>query len=492
MSSTQRSTLITGAGGELGSAIARRFAATGHPVLCLDREEAAARRAAAALSSAATEATSHGLDITDESAVVFAADLVHSGAGQVLDIGSIAATIGYRFRAYTASKAARINLTRALVPAFWGPRSPPTQFARGDGHPDARPVGRRGLPAKDPHRRVVNPDEIAAPCAYFVSEGAASINGQSVVIDGGATSGFPLHRRGALMKPFRSLLFVPGHKPSWADKAIRAGAHALILDLEDAVPASAKEEGRAAVAATIDRLADGPAGLLVRVNPLYTDLFGKDIAAVVRCGLTALLLPKVYGRDDIVAFDALVTAAEIERGLPRGSVGLIPSLETARSLSHVDAIATAPRVVSLMAAAAKDADISREVGFRWSAAGLETLYLRSKVVLAARSAGLNHVVLGLWQDVQDLQGLRAFAEANRDLGFGGQVLIHPSHVSTVNKIYTPSDAELERLRRLIAAYEHGVRQGQGAVTFDGEHIDLAHAQSAKFILASAGQTERDH
>ena len=294
------------------------------------------------------------------------------------------------------------------------------------------------------------------------------------------------------MKPFRSLLFVPGHKPSWADKAIRAGAHALILDLEDAVPASAKEEGRAAVAATIDRLADGPAGLVVRVNPLDTDLFGKDIAAVVRRGLTALLLPKVYGRDDIVAFDALVTAAEIDRGLPRGSVGLIPSLETARSLSHVDAIATAPRVVSLMAAAAKDADISREIGFRWSAAGLETLYLRSKVVLAARSAGLDHIVLGLWQDVQDLQGLRAFAEANRDLGFGGQVLIHPSHVEVVNEIYTPSDAELERLRRLVAAYEHGARQGQGAVTFDGEHIDLAHVQSALSILAAAGQTEGDH
>jgi citrate lyase subunit beta / citryl-CoA lyase len=294
------------------------------------------------------------------------------------------------------------------------------------------------------------------------------------------------------MKPFRSLLFVPGHKPSWADKAIRAGAHALILDLEDAAPASAKEESRVAVAATIDRLADGPAGLVVRVNPLDTDLFGKDIAAVVRRGLTALLLPKVYGRDDIVAFDALVTAAEIERGLPRGSVGLIPSLETARSLSHVDAIATAPRVVSLMAAAAKDADISREVGFRWSAAGLETLYLRSKVVLAARSAGLDHIVLGLWQDVQDLQGLRAFAEANRDLGFGGQVLIHPSHVDPVNEIYTPSDAELERLRRLVAAYERGARQGQGAVTFDGEHIDLAHVQTALSILAAAGQTEGDH
>ncbi|MQA07865.1 MAG: CoA ester lyase [Pseudonocardiaceae bacterium] len=293
------------------------------------------------------------------------------------------------------------------------------------------------------------------------------------------------------MKPFRSLLFVPGHKPNWVDKAVRAGAHAVILDLEDAVPAGEKEAGRAAVAETLDRLADGPTGLVVRVNPLDTDLFGKDIAAVVRPGLTALLAPKVYRRDDIVAYDALITAAELENGMQRGSVGLIPSLETAQSLSNVDAIASAPRVVSLMAAAAKDADISREIGFTWSAAGMETLYLRSKVVLAARSAGLDHIVLGLWQQVADLDGLRAFAEANRALGFGGQVIIHPSHAPMVNEVYTPSDAELERLRRLVASYEDGARDGQGAVMFDGEHIDFAHVQSARSILAAAKHPEEN-
>src|SRR5690606_7528173 len=103
------------------------------------------------------------------------------------------------------------------------------------------------------------------------------------------------------MRPFRSLLFVPGHKPEWADKAVRAGAHALILDLEDAVPAEAKDEARAAVAATVDRLAGGDTGLVVRVNALEDDLHAKDVAAVVRPGLTALLLPKVRDRDDIVA-----------------------------------------------------------------------------------------------------------------------------------------------------------------------------------------------
>lgn len=285
------------------------------------------------------------------------------------------------------------------------------------------------------------------------------------------------------MKPYRSLLFVPGHKPGWVDKALRAGAHAVILDLEDAVPEAAKQEAREAVADSVDRLAGCGTGVFVRVNPLDTEHFGKDVAAVVRHGLTGLLLPKVHGRDDVVAYDALVTAAEIERGLPRGSVGLVPSLETARSLAHVDEIAAAPRVVSLMAAAAKDADISREVGFTWTPTGLETLYLRSKVVLAARAAGLRHIVLGLWQEISDLDGLRTFAADNSRLGYGGQVLIHPSHVAVVNESYGPGEPELARLRRLVDTYERGAALGEGAVLFEGEHIDLAHAQHARDVLA---------
>ncbi|WP_413805777.1 HpcH/HpaI aldolase/citrate lyase family protein [Streptomyces sp. OE57] len=285
------------------------------------------------------------------------------------------------------------------------------------------------------------------------------------------------------MKPYRSLLFVPGHKPDWVAKAVRAGAQAVILDLEDAVPEESKQAAREAVASSVDQLAGSSIGVFVRINPLDTEHFARDIAAVVRPGLTGLLLPKVYGRDDVVAYDALVTAAEIERGMARGSVGLMPSLETARSLAAVDEIAAAPRVMSLMAAAAKDADISREVGFTWTAEGAETLYLRSKVVLAARAAGLRHIVLGLWQEIKDFDGLREFARANSRLGYGGQVLIHPSHAAIVNDEYGPSAAEIDRLRRLVDAYESGAALGQGAVMFEGEHIDLAHAQHAREILA---------
>jgi citrate lyase subunit beta/citryl-CoA lyase len=292
--------------------------------------------------------------------------------------------------------------------------------------------------------------------------------------------------------PYRSMLFVPGHKASWVDKAVRSGAQALILDLEDAVPEDAKIEAREVTAQSVERLDETTdVGVIVRVNALDTPHFGADLAAVVRPGLTAVLIPKVYTEGDVIAFDALLRHFELAAGMEVGTVGLIPSFETAEALVNADAIAHGPRVVSLMAAAAKDADISREVGFRWTPQGLETLYLRSRVVLAARAAGVAHTVVGLWQNVTDLDGLRTFAEANRDLGFGGQVIIHPTHAAVVNAAYGHSDAELKRYADMVAAYEAGAGSGHGAVMFDGEHIDLAHVQNARQILQIASHTKEN-
>jgi citrate lyase subunit beta/citryl-CoA lyase len=139
-----------------------------------------------------------------------------------------------------------------------------------------------------------------------------------------------------------------------------------------------------------------------------------------------------------------------------------------------------------MAAAAKDADVSREVGFTWTAGGQETLYLRSRVVLAARAAGLRSIVLGLWQEVHNLDGLREFASANHGLGYTGQVLIHPTHAAVANEEYGLSDYMRTYYEGLITAFETGQREGHGAVSYRGDHIDLAHANHARQALALAG------
>lgn len=286
------------------------------------------------------------------------------------------------------------------------------------------------------------------------------------------------------MKPYRSLLFVPGHKRDWIDKALNSEADAVIIDLEDSVPPQDKELARTNAREALEAH-HGTKGILVRPNALDTVFFGYDVAEVTHRNLTAFLLPKLFSRDDVVRFDALVSAAEIDHGIKRGTVELVPSLETAASISKVDEILAGPRVGGVMAAAAKDADVSREVGFRWTAAGMETLYLRSKVVVAARAAGIRTIVLGLWQEVRNLDGMRTFAQDNSGLGYTGQVLIHPSHSPIANEEYGLTETLKDYFEGLIEAFEEGQRNGHGAVSYRGDHIDLAHANHAREALALA-------
>jgi citrate lyase subunit beta/citryl-CoA lyase len=284
------------------------------------------------------------------------------------------------------------------------------------------------------------------------------------------------------------MLFVPGTKPSWVDKAIASGTDAVILDLEDSVPLGEKDAARAAVRASVQGLAtaDGTIGTWVRPNAWESRLAGADLEAVVVAGLDGIFLPKVYGPADILRFDALLEHFEIRAGIEVGSVEIIVSLETAESMGACEEIAHAsPRVASLFGATARDADIGRALGFTWTAEGLETLYLRSRILLACRAAGLQHPVCGLWQDLPDLDGLERFATSNRGLGYRGQVAIHPSHVEVINRVFTPTAEELAFYRGMVAALEAAQAAGDAAVDYEGQHIDIAHVKTARDILARA-------
>ncbi|MGP3534040.1 HpcH/HpaI aldolase/citrate lyase family protein [Microbacterium sp. RD1] len=287
------------------------------------------------------------------------------------------------------------------------------------------------------------------------------------------------------MRPLRSLLFVPGHKKDWIPKALASGADAVIIDLEDSVPEPDKELARDNAREAL-LTGGGDTAIVVRVNGYATDHFARDLAATTLPSLAAFLLPMLDDAVDVTRFDGAITAAEQLAGVERGTTNVLASFETARSIENAAAIAHAPRVRGIMAAAAKGADIARSVGFRWTAEGSETLYLRSRLLLAARAADLDVIVVGLWQDVHDLGGLRAFASENAGIGYTGQVLIHPSHAAVVNDVYGLSDERADYYRRLIAAFEQGSAAGSGAVDFEGEHIDLAHAENARAQLAAAG------
>lgn len=289
------------------------------------------------------------------------------------------------------------------------------------------------------------------------------------------------------MKPYRSLLFVPGHKRDWVPKAIASGADALILDLEDSVPEHLKAEARRQVVDAIaeTRRQNNKVGLYVRTNSWESGLAGADIEAVICPGLTGLVLPKVYNVHDVLRFEALVDHFEIKAGITGGTVEFLVTLETAASIAACEQIAAcSPRVATLIGVTARSGDVARAVGYQWTPEGLETLYLRSKVVLACRAAGLNHPIGGLWQNIHDLEGLRRHVLFNRQLGFRGETVIHPSHVPIVNEVYTPSAEEVAYYRGMIEAFEAAEAQGQAAIQYQGEHIDYAHVKTAREWLAA--------
>jgi citrate lyase subunit beta/citryl-CoA lyase len=287
------------------------------------------------------------------------------------------------------------------------------------------------------------------------------------------------------MVPYRSVLFVPGHKPQWIDKALAAGADCVVLDLEDSVPADLKAGARATVADSIRavRERDPRVGLFVRVNPLDTRLTGADLEAVVVPGLTGVFAPKIETATDVLRYDALLDHFEARNGVT-GLEYIVP-VEMVAAIQNARGIATAsPRVGAMIGPTAEHADIARAVGYRWTPEGEETLYLRSRVLLACREAGI-HPLTGLWERLDDLVGLKAFAEKGRQLGFRGMIAIHPTHVPVVNEAFTPAPDEVEFHEGLLAAYEEAAAAGSGAVRYRGVHIDKAHADTARDWLAHA-------
>jgi citrate lyase subunit beta/citryl-CoA lyase len=289
-----------------------------------------------------------------------------------------------------------------------------------------------------------------------------------------------------ITRPIRTLLFVPGNRPGWIEKARAAGADALTLDLEDSVPVAEKAAARAIVAEAIAAhdLANGL--LYVRTNPGTYMPDWDDIRAVVQPKLTGLFVAKAAGVEDIVILDRLVSQVEHERGIEVGALRFIVALEVARAAEFAYEIAAHPRVQTLVASAAKNADVARALGFTWTPQGLETLYFRSKTIMACRAAGKPFPIGGLWQDVHDLEGLRAFSSFNRTLGYTGEIVLHPSNVAVVNEIYSLSSVDRDYYEGMIATFAAAEAKGKAAVMYRGEHIDIAHVETARHLLHTHG------
>jgi citrate lyase subunit beta/citryl-CoA lyase len=273
-------------------------------------------------------------------------------------------------------------------------------------------------------------------------------------------------------------------RAAWIEKAVQYGADMLILDLEDSIPQSEKVAARSITRNGLTILRSQNQAAEVRINGFATGLAEADLEAVVCPELESVILPKVETGADLHQLHKLLSDLEEKRGLPIGYVKTPLLCETAKAMRGIYEIATAcPRVNRVTLAAGPGGDAARAIGYQWSKEGTETLYLRSKAVLDCRAAGIPHPCITSWWNIADLEGLEKDARWNRQLGFRGQMVMHPTHVAIVNKVFSPSEEELTWAKGLIVAMDDAGARGIGAVRYQGEMVDEAMAQTARELLA---------
>jgi citrate lyase subunit beta / citryl-CoA lyase len=281
--------------------------------------------------------------------------------------------------------------------------------------------------------------------------------------------------------PIRSLLFVPANREDRMHKALTVGADGIVLDLESAIPRGEATVARRMVGDLLDGHRASRPCVFVRVSEIDSDDFAPDLEACMRPGLSGVMLPQVTSARDVER-----AAAAMDRLDPEGRIVLLPLVETARAVREAYEIASAsPRVAYFGGGVSRGGDIARSIGFRWTPQGNESLFIRSKVLIDSRAAGIFNPISGIWGIVDDLDGLRAFATQARDIGYEGLQCIHPSHVPILHEIFTPSDAEIANWRAIIAAMDEAERQGSAAIRLDGRLIDVAHVKTARQDLERA-------
>lgn len=284
---------------------------------------------------------------------------------------------------------------------------------------------------------------------------------------------------------WRSLMFVPVLAERFIAKAHTRGADALILDLEDSIIPSKKAEARAALAAAVPRVAQNGADVVVRINrPL--ELAVPDIEAAVMPGVSALMLPKVMGPEHVRLLAELVTERETQLGMEIGHTRFLVLIETTAALPHLFAIAAEPRMAGMSVGGE---DMATDMGATPSA---DSMYVFAMHGLAAcRAAGILPMgSMGQLAKIDDLDSYRAGLKRGRELGFTTASCIHPAHVPIINEEYGASDAELDRARRLLAAFEVAKANGEGAVAFEGSMVDLPIVIRAERLLARAASWKK--
>jgi citrate lyase subunit beta/citryl-CoA lyase len=278
------------------------------------------------------------------------------------------------------------------------------------------------------------------------------------------------------LRPRRSALYMPAANERALEKAKGISTDAIIFDLEDAVSPDSKDVARAQAVAAVNSGEYGKRELTIRCNALATPWGHADVAAAAKACVAAVVIPKINSVEEVNEVSAALDAA----GAPKEMM-IWAMIETPTAIFDCRAIAAHPRVAVLVMGTN---DLAKELR-AMQVPGRAPLYPSLHMaLLAAREAGKT-ILDGVYNDIKNSDGFRAECMQGAEMGFDGKTLIHPDQVSVANDVWSPTEAEVEHARKVIAAFDEALAAGKGVVQLDGRMIENLHVANAQRAIAIA-------
>jgi len=329
------------------------------------------------------------------------------------------------------------------------------------------------------HARVAIHDEGALPFTIGARIEAAARRAGQAVGKRWLPEPHPLPAPSPKERLRRSRLYLPGSEPKYFINAVLHAPDAVILDLEDSVHRDEKDAARILVRNTLRAVDFGSCERMVRINQLPLGL--EDLADVVGESPDLILIPKVERPEHVTEVDRMIGEIKTRHGITR-PVWIMPILESALGIENALAIATASENVVALTLGLED--YTADLGVVKTPEGRESLYARSRVVNAARAAGLQ-AIDSVYGDIADLDGLRRWGEASRAMGFEGMGCVHPGQIRVIHEAFRPTAAEIEKAKRIVAAFEEAQSRGLAVVSLGSKMIDPPVVQRALKLVERA-------
>jgi citrate lyase subunit beta / citryl-CoA lyase len=282
---------------------------------------------------------------------------------------------------------------------------------------------------------------------------------------------------------YRSLIFVPGNNRRFVDKAKALQADIICFDLEDSVPSNEKNLARKIIAEALTWRTQYKSSFYLRINSLDSDLWLLDLKEVIRNGIDGVVVPKVNDQVQIKNIDSQLSEIEDTNKMLRKSIKLIPSIESARGVVNAYSIATSSQRVNAVVFGVFDFLYDMGLDYTENDDMDKYMYARAKVPVDARAAGVESID-GIWQKVDDTEGLIRDAIIAKRLGYSGKSIIHPAQIDPVHKVFVPTQSQVNWATKVVGSLQEAMEKGQGlgAIKLEGKMIDAVHYKQAKAIL----------